>query len=70
MLLGVLTILALQPPAGDTGLAERVEAYRRQEPAEAAVRLAEKNVPREKRSLRAELIDNRRPRREVMGSTP
>lgn len=51
MLLGLLAVLFFQPPPGDPGLAGRVEQYRRQEAAEAAVRLAEKNIPREKRAL-------------------
>jgi hypothetical protein len=51
MLLGLVAVLFFQPPPGDPGLASRVELYRRQEPAEAAVRLAEKNIPPEKRAL-------------------
>jgi hypothetical protein len=53
MLLGLVAVLFFHPTPGDPGLASRVELYRRQEPAEAAVRLAEKNTPREKRALSA-----------------
>jgi hypothetical protein len=51
MLLGLVAVVFFQPPPGDPGLAGRVEVYRRQEPSEAAVRLAEKHIPREKRAL-------------------
>lgn len=53
MLLGLLAVLMFPPKPGDLELADRVEAYRRSEPAEAAVRLAEKNVPPERRALTA-----------------
>lgn len=58
MLLGLVAVLFFQPPPGDPGLATRVEAYRRQEPAEAAVRLAAKNIPPEKRALTAFRTDS------------
>jgi hypothetical protein len=53
MLLGLVAVVMFQPVGGDPGLAARVETFRRHEPSEAAVRLAEKNIPPERRALTA-----------------
>ncbi len=52
LLVGLLTVLALQPSAGGPDLEDRVRTFQRTE-GDAAARLAAKNLPRHKRTLAA-----------------